>query len=711
MLNDQDKDSFAIAADCEKTKSAIGIWQSEMLPMTPERWQKVEEVLQAALDRPQPERASFLNEACSGDDQLQREASSLIDAYDEAGDFIEQPAIAQDAHVLISSHELSNLGREIGPYKIVERLGGGGMGEVYLAQDARLDRLVALKVLPAYFVSDDSRLSRFQREARAASALNHPNILTIHEVGELEGVHFIATEFIDGQTIRELIARDQLSLTDVVDIGIQVASALAAAHAAGIVHRDIKPENIMRRSDGIVKILDFGIAKLLEQVPAESSAITRAETETGVLLGTVGYMSPEQARGLAVDERTDIWSLGVVLYEMLACRVPFNGATRMDTMVAILEREPAPLFSSTADPPWRRLQTIVGRALRKERAERYQTAAELLADLTGMKSEVDLVAFSREQVTLDSMRNPAIVQGAIAGRKDNGYRRYGLSALGLAILAVLIIGAFIYSRSARHAGIAAAPSATTNRLYAQMNQAEQLQFVAEQEQRISAMLGDRLTKLNDEALRAIKFHIDRGVARAASQSDKPGAESLNVIYARAVPLVPMIARAFAARKIPIIVGIYLPIIESGYRPCFENSIGAKGLFQFLPSTAKQYGVAPGEMCDAEKMAPAAAHYIADGMAELGDDSQSMTLVLLSYNSGPDPVRNALRRLRETDANYERNFWTLYANRDKLDDGFRNESAGYVPAFFAAAIIGENPRNFDLQTPALSTLAKDSTVQR
>ncbi len=688
--------------------------------MTPERWQQVEEVLQAALDRAPRERAAFLREVCAGDAELQTEASSLISAYDAAADFIEEPAIAQDAHVLLSHQSQTNVGREIGPYKIIDRLGGGGMGEVYLAQDARLDRLVALKVLPAYFVSDDTRLRRFQREARAASALNHPNILTIHEVGELEGVHFIATEFIDGQTIRELIARDELSLTDALDIVVQVASALSAAHAAGIVHRDIKPENIMRRGDGIVKILDFGIAKLLEPTPAEFSAVTRAQTETGVVLGTVGYMSPEQARGLPVDERTDIWSLGVVLYEMLVYRAPFNGATRMDTMVAILEREPAPLLQPTADPTLQRLQTIVNKTLRKERAERYQTTAELLADLTGVKQQIDLVAISREHAL---MRDGAAAQVSeasatlapnktlsrpLASSEANGYRRYGLLALGLVVLAALITGVFLYRRSARQAGIAGAPSApaTTNKLYTQMDQTEQLHFVDEQEQRISTMLGERPVRLNEEALRAIKVHVDRAVTREGSVSNKPGEESLNVIYARAVPLVPIIARAFAARRIPIIVGIYLPMIESGYRPCFENSIGAKGLFQFLPSTAKQYGVAPGEMCDVEKMTPAAAHYIADRMAELGEDSNTMTLVLLSYNRGPGWVVDTLRRFRETD-NYERNFWTLYANRDKLDDQFRNESAAYVPAFFAAAIIGENPQNFDLPTPALSTLATDA----
>jgi serine/threonine protein kinase len=695
--------------------------------MTPERWQQVEEVLQAALERAPRERAAFLEEVCAGDAELQTEASSLVSAYDAAADFIEEPAIAQDAHVLITSQELSNIGREIGPYKIIERLGGGGMGEVYLAEDARLNRLVALKFLPAYFVSDDDRLRRFQREARAASALNHPNILTIHEVGELEGVHFIATEFIDGQTIRELIANDELSLTDVLDIGVQVASALVAAHAAGIVHRDIKPENIMRRSDGIVKILDFGIAKLLEQTPGEFSAVTRAQTETGIVLGTVGYMSPEQARGLPVDERTDIWSLGVVLYEMLVYRAPFSGATRMDTMVAILEREPAPLFQpkENSSPAMEQLQNIVGKALCKERAERYQTAAEFYADLTSVRQPLDSGIESTEEVVLELMRSGRELQGSKTSTtlareqaasplpalgETNGYRRYGLMVLGLLVLAALIAGVFLYKRAGLRGSNPGAPrvvTATTSKLYAEMNPAEQLHFVDEQEQRISAMMGDRPVRLNEEALRAIKTHVDRVVARKDSTSDKPGEESLKVIYARAAPLVPMIARAFAARKIPIVIGIYLPMIESGYRPCFENSIGAKGLFQFLPQTALQYGVARADMCDVEKMAPAAAHYIADRMAELGDDSQSMTLVLLSYNRGPDGVRDALRRLRETDTNYERNFWTLYANRDKLDDQFRNESAAYVPAFFAAAIVGENPRNFDLPTPALSTLAKDS----
>ena len=690
--------------------------------MTPERWQQVEEVLQAALDRAPVDRAAFLEQACKGDAALRTETSSLVSAYESAAEFIEEPAIAQDARVILGDQSSGHIGREIGPYKVIEQLGSGGMGEVYLAQDTRLDRLVALKILPDYFVSDDDRMRRFQREARAVSALNHPNILTLHEVGELDGVHFIATEFIDGQTIRELIAAGPLSLTEVLEISVQVAAALSAAHASGIVHRDIKPENIMRRGDGLVKVLDFGIAKLSEQTPADLSGTPRTQTELGAVLGTVGYMSPEQARGLEVDERTDIWSLGVVLYEMLAQRAPFSGATRMDTMVAILEREPVPLAPLNADAGLRTLLTIVNQTLRKETTDRYQTAADLLKDLTLAKQQLETVAVSKQQSVLGLLRDSGLLQhhdvsnnlarenlvsSLAATRESNGYRRYGQWALSLVLLAAIALGGvFLYRRLNPKLTGTATTSPLANKLYSQMSPAEQIQFVDEQEQRISAMMGERPAKLNEEALRAIKFHVDRYAARQNSNSKEPDGASLDEIYSRAPPLVPLIARAFAARKIPIIVGIYLPMIESAYKPCYENQIGATGLFQFLPETAKHYGVAREDMCDVEKMTPAAAHYIADRMAELGEDSETMTLVLLSYNQGPGFVADTLRQLRDTD-NYQRNFWTIYANRDKLSQNFRRE-AGYVPAFFGAAIVGENPRNFGLSTPPLSTLAKNGS---
>jgi len=679
--------------------------------MTPEQWQKVEAVLQGALDRAPQERASFLDEACAGDVQLKEEATSLVNAHDEAGDFIEQPAMAQDARIFIGNSIDHKIGRPIGHYRMIGRLGGGGMGEVYLAEDARLDRLVALKILPAYFASDDTRLRRFQREARAASALNHPNILTIHEVGEKGGVYFIATEFIDGQTIRELVRKQELSLEEVLDIAEQVASALSAAHAAGIIHRDIKPENIMRRTDGLVKILDFGIAKLMQPEPTdhlnETQPGLRTHTEAGLVMGTVNYMSPEQARALPVDERTDIWSLGVVLYEMLAHRLPFSGATRMDTMVAILDREPAPLSQVANDPSLGPLllQQIVNKCLSKEMTDRYRTVSELLAELKNAREQLKSRSSLTSLSTKDQRDAPATWKSTAPSSPRDFWPMLGV--------VVLLIGAttgtILYRRSAalRQPGIPAAAEATARlgKLYSQMSEDERLNFVDAQEQRISTMMGDRPVKLNEDAVRVIKAYVDRYVARNGVSAD-PGSESMSVVYARARPYVPLIARSFAARKVPVVIGIYLPVIESAYRNCYENSIGAKGLYQFLPQTAENYGVARQDMCDVEKMTPAAAHYIADRMAELGEDSESLTLVLLSYNRGPESVRNTLRELRGTD-NYERNFWTLLAHRDELDETFRSEGAGYVPSFFAAAIIGENPQTFELQMPPLSTLAEGS----
>ena len=633
--------------------------------MTPERWQEVEAVFQEALERAPLERASFLDHACAGDEELKQEADSLLAAYDDAGSFIEQPAMTQDAGVLLNSE---GAGQEIGPYRIIERLGAGGMAEVYLAQDTRLNRLVALKLLPSYFASDVARLRRFQSEARAASALNHPNILTIHEVGENDGVYFIATEFIDGQTLRDLLRGDKLSLPETLEIITQVISALSVAHAAGIVHRDIKPENIMRRPDGLVKILDFGIAKLLEpDASGESNETLASPTETGVVMGTVNYMSPEQARGLPVDQRTDIWSLGVVLYELLTGRLPFSGATRMDTIVAILDREPAPLNGSP-------LQAIVEKCLRKDAGDRYRTTDELLADLKNVKEQP----------------------------RNAPYRssRFLWSMLALVLLlSAATTATFLYRRS--HApGVQA--SAPAPKLYSQMSERERFDFVATQEQRISTMMGERPAKLNDDAVGSIKTHVDRYMAHMHTAADADD-ESVAAAYERARPFVPLITRSFAARRVPIIVGIYLPMIESAYRPCYESPLGAKGLFQFLPGTAASYGVAREDMCDVEKMAPAAAHFLADRMAELGEDSESVTLVLVSYNHGAEWVRDTLRQLRGTE-NYERNFWTLLANREKLDKNFRRETAGYVPGFFAAAIVGENPEVFGLSTPPLSTLA-------
>ncbi|PYS34678.1 MAG: hypothetical protein DMF75_05835, partial [Acidobacteria bacterium] len=359
--------------------------------MTPEHWQQVKALLESALQREPHERAAFISKACGGDESLRHEVESLIISHGEAGSFIEEPAFNVNAEMFADEQTESLAGRAFGPYEILSKLGAGGMGDVYLAQDGRLGRKVALKLLPSHFTSDADRLRRFQQEARAASALNHPNILTIHEIGEIDGQPFIATEFIDGQTLREHTAKELIKLEEALDVAVQVASALAAAHKAGIIHRDIKPENIMIRDDGFVKVLDFGLVKLTEKGATDSEASTLVNTDAGVVMGTARYMSPEQARGKKVDARTDIWSLGVVLYELVAGRLPFEGGTPSDVLSLILQREPAPLVRYSPEVPTE-LDRIIRKALHKDREERYQTVKDFLIDLKNLRRELQFKA-------------------------------------------------------------------------------------------------------------------------------------------------------------------------------------------------------------------------------------------------------------------------------------------------------------------------------
>ena len=282
-------------------------------------------------------------------------------------------------------------------YRIVSKIGAGGMGEVYLAEDTRLARRVALKILPANLATDGTRLQRFVQEAKSASALNHPNILTVHEIGHADSVHFIAIEFIEGETLRQHLKSAHMKLSDTLNVAMQAADALAAAHEVGIIHRDIKPENIMlRKRDGYVKVLDFGLAKLIEQPPVtvnrEAPTQSLFKTEEGVVMGTVTYMSPEQATGLKVDARTDIWSLGVVLYEMVAGCLPFEGSTMSELLASILNHKESPPLARFARDVPPELERIVEKALRKDREERYQTAKDMLLDLRRLKQKLEVEA-------------------------------------------------------------------------------------------------------------------------------------------------------------------------------------------------------------------------------------------------------------------------------------------------------------------------------
>src|SRR5437773_2226302 len=339
--------------------------------MTPARLQTIEEIFRAAIDQEPDQIGAFLDTACEGDELLRRKVETLLASRQRVGSFIETPAARFAARIIENGQANLLVGRTIGHYKLSERIGNGGMGEVYLATDMTAGRKAALKLLPIRFTEDANRLKRFQQEAHAVVGLNHPNILTVYEIGEDHSTHYIASELIEGETLRQRLMRGRMEVGEAVDVAIQVASALAAAHETGIVHRDIKPENIMLRPDGYVKVLDFGIAKLAESAFAEATAdgtgsMTLAETNLGSILGTARYMSPEQAYGEHVDQSTDIWSLGVVLYEMVTGHAPFTGGTSKEVMSTILEKEPPPLMRYVAHTR-PELQQIIRTALRKDR--------------------------------------------------------------------------------------------------------------------------------------------------------------------------------------------------------------------------------------------------------------------------------------------------------------------------------------------------------
>ena len=336
------------------------------------------------------------------------------------------------------------IGTKLGRYEIRSQLGAGGMGEVYLAQDTRLDRRVALKILPDEVAADPDRMKRFMQEAKAASGLNHPNIITIYEIDQTDSTPFIATEFIEGLTLRERMRVQPLVLGEVLDVAVQIAGALTAAHANGIVHRDIKPENVILRSDGLVKVLDFGLAKLTGQgSPAsiDSEAPTRADfkTDSGIVMGTACYMSPEQARGLQVDGRTDIFSLGIVIYELLTGQLPFDGSSIYEIVAAILsDREALPLSRSLPELPGE-LERIVAKALQKNREQRYQTIKDLQLDLQSLRQQLEFERKRESSRPLIPSSSANKVSAAQATRLTRGIQ---LLILGLI---VLVGGAMIYT--------------------------------------------------------------------------------------------------------------------------------------------------------------------------------------------------------------------------------------------------------------------------
>ena len=362
-----------------------------------DRWKQIEDLFYVSLELPSESRSAFLDECCGTDTELRREVESLLDSDGKPMDVLQQ-SVANAAYDLFARHSATPIapGKRLAHYEITSFLGSGGMGQVYLAVDTRLKRSVAIKILTSALTQDERALRRLEQEARAASALNHPNILTIYEFGVVDELHYIASEYVEGLTLRQKLVGGRLALETALDIGLQIASALETAHTSGVVHRDVKPENVVVRNDGLLKVLDFGIAKLTEAHEEETvrpapCAVPISVSQAGMVIGSARYMSPEQACGETVDARSDIFGLGVVLYEMIAGRAPFDGQTVNDVIAEILKGSPPSLATVAPGLP-SELQRIVDKAMCRDREARYQTIAEFSRDLWVLKKEIEFQA-------------------------------------------------------------------------------------------------------------------------------------------------------------------------------------------------------------------------------------------------------------------------------------------------------------------------------
>ncbi len=647
-------------------------------------WEKISASFEQALALPDSERNQYLLLlARNQGENFASEVKALLQADQDSSEFLGTNAMQLTAKLVAENTAEILANEKFGNYRILEKLGAGGMGEVFLAQDEILGRRVALKFLPQIFMQDDNQRTRFEQEARAASALNHPNILTVYEIGTANGRAFIATEFVEGQTLREKIQTQKFSLSDVLQIAEQVGEALNAAHSAGLIHRDIKPENLMVRPDGYVKVLDFGLAKLVGLqiadlgLPQEnlsqpslhlslnSLQPTIRNPQSTRLRGTPKYMSPEQVRGEALDGRSDLWSLGVTLYELLTGTALWAGTSAEQVLQAICEQK---VINWDLPEEQNFLLPILQKLVAYNLADRYSNAQEFLA-------------------AIKQVRRPSEKQ---TGRTT---RKYFVAGLLLVICALIFFG---WRKMQNHV-------AQTQKLYWELSAVEQTQFLQSAAPIIATQLGADSAPLQPAQIVLIKKYVDNYVSKRDSLATTPGKESIKAVYARASVYAPFIIDEFRARDLPPILGLYVAMNETEFHPCTASLVGAKGLFSFMPQTAERYGLQlkpQDERCNPRKIANAAAQYLEDLTKQFGRDADAMTLALMAYNCGEGCVAQKIAELKKLKVE-KFNSWILLENNARLSAPIGEESRTYVPKFFAAAIIGENPARFGLEIQRLT----------
>jgi Protein kinase domain/Transglycosylase SLT domain len=489
--------------------------------------------------------------------------------------------------------------------------------------------------------------------------LNHPNILTVYEIGQAHGRAFIATEYVEGETLRERLKREKLTPDTAARIAAQIAEALHAAHAAGLIHRDLKPENVMLRPDGYAKLLDFGLAKTISAEAIETSNLQSAISNLqSTLMGTPRYMSPEQARGEALDARSDMWSLGATFYEMLTGEALLKEKNAEAAMRELRDDEPL---------PWQlprealRFQPLLQKALALPRAERLASAQEFSSAL--------------QRATTRASKRFAYVS--------------------VALLLVVALIALAWWRFA--------PAPPAEPLYWEMNEAAQTAFVTTASDALAQRLGANAHPHSPEQIVHIKKYVDWFVTRRDSLLTAPGKESPKAVFARASVYAPFVSDAFRAHQLPPVLGLYIAVVETEYHPCTQSEAGAKGLFSFMPQTAERFGLRltpQDERCDPRKIANAAAHYLSDLRERFGADADAMTLALVAYNAGETHVAGNVIQMKEL-ALAPLNFWTLLESDGRQAVPLMPESQNYVPRFFAAAVLGEYPQRFGLEVQRLS----------